>query len=113
MYSFCHHGIQFFSSSGFSMVISNVPGFAGTGVSSMGVIGDGKDRLEVVGDGIDTVCLVKCLRKKVGHADILQVEEVKDKKPEEKKPEEPKVVQQLPYYYHPGYYHYHLPSSWW
>ncbi|KAK3142340.1 hypothetical protein QOZ80_4BG0345290 [Eleusine coracana subsp. coracana] len=83
------------------------------GVSSMGVIGDGKDRLEVVGDGIDTVCLVKCLRKKVGHADILQVEEVKDKKPEEKKPEEPKVVQQLPYYYHPGYYHYHLPSSWW
>ncbi|GJN02631.1 hypothetical protein PR202_ga20001 [Eleusine coracana subsp. coracana] len=83
------------------------------GVSSMGVTGDGKDRLEVVGDGIDTVCLVKCLRKKVGHADILQVEEVKDKKPEEKKPEEPKVVQQLSYYYHPGYYHYHLPPSCW
>jgi hypothetical protein len=46
----------------------------------MGVTGDGKDRLEVVGDDIDTVCLVKCLRKKVGHAKILQMDEVKDKK---------------------------------
>jgi hypothetical protein len=79
----------------------------------MGVTGDGKDRLEVVGDDIDTVCLVKCLRKKVGHAKILQMDEVKDKKTEEKKPEkEPEVMQQLPYYYHPGYYHYHLPPQW-
>ncbi|TVU15651.1 hypothetical protein EJB05_39183 [Eragrostis curvula] len=68
------------------------------GVSSMGVTGDGKDRLEVVGNGIDTVCLVQCLRKKIGHASILQVEEVKDKKPEEKKnPEEPKIE-----YWYPG-----------
>ncbi|RCV34049.1 hypothetical protein SEVIR_7G140300v4 [Setaria viridis] len=84
------------------------------GVSSMGVTGNGKDQLEVVGDGVDTVCLVKCLRKKLGHADILKVEEVKDKKPEEKKPEEPKVVD-LPPYYYPGYYyhHHHLPAPWW
>ncbi|CAN6228477.1 unnamed protein product [Urochloa humidicola] len=86
------------------------------GVSSMGVTGDGKDQLEVVGDGIDTVCLVKCLRRKIGHADILKVEEVKDKKAEEKKkPEEPKVVDPPPYYY-PGYYyyhHHHQPASWW
>jgi hypothetical protein len=76
----------------------------------MGVTGDGKDQLEVVGDGVDTVCLVKCLRKKLGHADILKVEEVKDKKPEEKKkPEEPKVVD-LPPYHHHGYY---LPPPWW
>jgi hypothetical protein len=79
----------------------------------MGVTGDGQDRLEVVGDDIDTVCLVKCLRKKVGHAEILQMEEVKDKKTQEKKPEkEPEAVQQLPYYYHPGYYHYHLAPQW-
>ncbi|CAO2035386.1 unnamed protein product [Urochloa humidicola] len=38
------------------------------GVSSMGVTGDGKDQLEVVGDGVDTVCLVQCLRRKIGHA---------------------------------------------
>ena len=76
------------------------------GVSSMGIIGDGKDRLEVVGVDVDTVCLVTCLRKKLGHADIVKVEEVKDKKPEEK----PKVVELPPYYcpYYYGYYcHYH------
>ncbi|KAG8064878.1 hypothetical protein GUJ93_ZPchr0004g38884 [Zizania palustris] len=75
------------------------------GVSSMGVTGDGKDRLEVVGDGVDAVCLTNCLRKKFGYAEILQVEEVKDKKPEEKKPEEKKpplpVPCYPPYYYNP------------
>ncbi|KAF8715027.1 hypothetical protein HU200_027573 [Digitaria exilis] len=61
------------------------------GVNSIGITGDLKDRLEVVGEGIDVTCLVMCLRKKLCHAEILQVEEVKDKKPEDKKkPEEPK-----------------------
>ncbi|TVU15666.1 hypothetical protein EJB05_39199, partial [Eragrostis curvula] len=46
------------------------------GVSSVGVTGDSRDQLEVV--GIDAVCLIKCLRKKIGYANILQVEEVKD-----------------------------------
>ncbi|CAL5016470.1 unnamed protein product [Urochloa decumbens] len=76
------------------------------GVSSMGVTGDGKDQLEVVGDGVDTVCLVQCLRRKIGHAEILKVEEVKkkdDKKPEEKKPEP------LPYWWYHNYYNYHPP----
>ncbi|KAJ1271432.1 hypothetical protein BS78_06G128700 [Paspalum vaginatum] len=83
------------------------------GVSSMGVTGDGKDQLEVVGVDVDTVCLVRCLRKKLGHADIVKVEEVKDKKPEEKKkPEEPKVVDPPPYWY-PGYYYYHQQQPWW
>ena len=50
----------------------------------MGVTGDGRDQLEVVGDGVDTVGLVQCLRKKIGHAEILKVEEVK---PAEKKPD--------------------------
>ncbi|CAL5068356.1 unnamed protein product [Urochloa decumbens] len=77
-----------------------------SGVSSVGITGDQKDRLEVVGEGIDVVCLVnllrekkpclvKCLRKpQFCHADILLVEEVKDKKKEEeekkKKAEEEK-----------------------
>ena len=80
----------------------------------MGVTGDGRDQLEVVGDGVDTVCLVQCLRKKIGHAEILKVEEVKDKKPEEKKPEEPKIIADPPPYYYPGYYYYqHMPAPWW
>ncbi|CAN6268187.1 unnamed protein product [Urochloa humidicola] len=68
-----------------------------SGVSSVGITGDQKDQLEVGGEGIDVVCLVnrlredlcviKCLRKKLCHAEILKVEEVK---PEEKKKEEPK-----------------------
>ncbi|GJN27321.1 hypothetical protein PR202_gb15335 [Eleusine coracana subsp. coracana] len=81
---------------------------------SMGITGDGKDRLEVIGDDVDSVCLVSCLRKKVGHAEILQVEEVKEKKAEENKQqqqEDPKViVHQQPYYcYTVGDYHHQPP----
>ncbi|RLM66006.1 uncharacterized protein C2845_PM16G10480 [Panicum miliaceum] len=64
-----------------------------SGVGSIGITGDLKDRLEVVGEGIDITCLVHCLRRKLCcHAEILQVEEVKDKKPEpeKKKTEEPR-----------------------
>ncbi|XP_047071011.1 heavy metal-associated isoprenylated plant protein 16-like isoform X2 [Lolium rigidum] len=63
-----------------------------TGVISVAITGDYADRLEVIGDGVDLVCLVSCLRKKVGRAVILQVEpQVKDKKPEEEtKPAEKK-----------------------
>ncbi|CAL5068353.1 unnamed protein product [Urochloa decumbens] len=76
------------------------------GVSKMGITGDGKDRLEVEGEGVDAVCLVQCLRRKIGHAEILQVEEVK---PAEKKPEEPKVVP-LPYWY--PHHYYQPPYPW-
>ncbi|OEL35101.1 hypothetical protein BAE44_0003880 [Dichanthelium oligosanthes] len=66
------------------------------------ITGDAGEKLEVVGEGIDVACLVKCLRKKVGYADILQVEEVKDKKAEEKKkPEEPKAPQPVAVVVHP------------
>ncbi|WVZ86045.1 hypothetical protein U9M48_032888 [Paspalum notatum var. saurae] len=76
----------------------------------MEITGDGKDELEVVGDGIDIACLVMCLRKKVGHADILTVEVVKNK-PEEKKPEpeEPKPVP--PPFHCSGYYYAPPPPS--
>ncbi|CAD6263418.1 unnamed protein product [Miscanthus lutarioriparius] len=83
------------------------------GVISMAITGDAKEKLEVVGDGVDPVRLVSCLRRKVGHAEILQVEEVKDKKPEEekKKPEEPKPPQPVavhpPPQCYPGGYHYY------
>ncbi|XP_051212655.1 heavy metal-associated isoprenylated plant protein 16 [Lolium perenne] len=82
------------------------------GVTSMGITGDARDQLEVVGDGVDPVCLVNCLRKKLGVAHIVQVEEVKDKKPEEKKKEEPKPAAPLLYPYSgPGYYHHPYPSQ--
>ncbi|XP_037478139.1 heavy metal-associated isoprenylated plant protein 12-like [Triticum dicoccoides] len=82
---------------------------AGTaGVTSMGITVDARDQLEVVGDGLDPVCLVSCLCKKLGHAQIIKVEEVK--KPEEKKKDEPKPavpvpVNPPPCYYPPSYYH--------
>ena len=44
-----------------------------------------KDQIVVIGVGIDSVCLAKSLRKKLGYAQIVSVEDVK--KPEEKKPE--------------------------
>ncbi|KAM3367966.1 hypothetical protein ACQJBY_016493 [Aegilops geniculata] len=77
------------------------------GVTSMGITGDARDQLEVVGDGVDPVCLVCCLRKKLGHAKIIKVEEVK--KPEEKK-EDPKPPAPMPVPVHPPPYFY-PPSS--
>ncbi|CAN6248993.1 unnamed protein product [Urochloa humidicola] len=85
------------------------------GVISVAITGDARDKLKVVGDGVDPVCLVSCLRKKVGHAEILQVEEVKEKKPEEEKkkkkaedpkPQPPVVVHPLPQGYPGGGYYY-------
>ena len=85
------------------------------GVTSMGITGDARDQLEVVGEGVDPVCLVSCLRKKLGGAHIVQVEEVKEKKPEEKKKEDPKpgVPLYAPPHYYPGpsYYHHPYPSQ--
>jgi len=60
-----------------------------SGVSSIGIVGDGRDRLEVVGDGMDAACLVHCLRKKLGHAELLMMGDVKDK---EARPEPVVVV---------------------
>lgn len=77
----------------------------------MAITGDAKDKLEVVGDGVDPVRLVSCLRRKVGPAEILQVDEVKDKKPEEPKPPQPMVVHPPPPQSCPGgyYYYYNHP----
>ncbi|CAL5068347.1 unnamed protein product [Urochloa decumbens] len=73
----------------------------------------GEEKLELVGDGIDPVRLVCHLRKKLCYADILQVEEVKDKKPEEKKQaQQQPVVEHPPPQGCPGNcycHHYHPP----
>ncbi|XP_062177910.1 heavy metal-associated isoprenylated plant protein 41-like [Alnus glutinosa] len=46
------------------------------GVSSVG-LGAQEGRVEVIGDGVDAPKLVKSLRKKVGHTDIVTLEAVK------------------------------------
>ncbi|KAI9185465.1 hypothetical protein LWI28_007561 [Acer negundo] len=52
--------------------------------------GEGKDKMVVIGDGVDAATLTGNLRKKLGYAELLLVEEVKGKK-EEKKVEKKEV----------------------
>lgn len=48
------------------------------GVDSVAIEGENKDQLVVVGDGVDPANVTILLRKKVGRATIVKVEEVKD-----------------------------------
>lgn len=45
------------------------------GVDSVGIEGD--DRVVVIGNGVDATKLTICMRKKVGHTDLISVAEVK------------------------------------
>ncbi|KAK8691171.1 hypothetical protein V6N13_074690 [Hibiscus sabdariffa] len=54
------------------------------GVISVALEGAEKDKLVIIGDGVDAACLTEALRKKLCHASIEIVEEVKDPKPEKK-----------------------------
>ena len=78
---------------------------ATVGVDSVALAGDGRDQVVVVGDGIDSVRLTTALRKKVGHAQLLQVGEVK-KEEEKKKPAETAAASAVEYTYPWNYYHY-------
>ncbi|CAN6559104.1 unnamed protein product [Malus baccata var. baccata] len=51
---------------------------AAYGVSKVSIEGTDKDHLEVRGDGVDSVRLTGLLRKKVGFATIVQIEQVKE-----------------------------------
>ncbi|KAJ0986947.1 hypothetical protein J5N97_005303 [Dioscorea zingiberensis] len=48
-----------------------------TGVESVALEGKDRDQLVVIGDGVDSINLTNILRKKVGHADLVTVNEVK------------------------------------
>ncbi|CAK7324807.1 unnamed protein product [Dovyalis caffra] len=54
------------------------------GVTSMALGGAAKDQIVVIGEEVDSVKLGKSLRKKVGNANIMSVEEEKDKGKDEK-----------------------------
>ncbi|KAM0830045.1 hypothetical protein ACQ4PT_065905 [Festuca glaucescens] len=75
---------------------------ATSGVNSVALAGDGKDQVVVVGDGIDSVKLTTALRRKVGHAQLVQVGEAKK---EEKKPAEAAAAV-VEYTYPWNYYQY-------
>jgi hypothetical protein len=75
---------------------------ATVGVDSVALAGDGKDQVVVVGDGIDSIKLTTRLRRKVGHAQIVQVGDAK--KEEEKKPAATAVEYTYPWH------HYQYPS---
>uniref|UniRef100_A0A0E0KRQ3 HMA domain-containing protein n=1 Tax=Oryza punctata TaxID=4537 RepID=A0A0E0KRQ3_ORYPU len=68
------------------------------GVISLAITGDDRDKLEVVGVGVDVTRLVICLRKKVRCAEILLVEEVKDKEEEKEEEEKPECKPCYPPY---------------
>lgn len=92
-----------------------------SGVDSVALAGDGKDQVVVVGDGVDSIKLTAALRKKVGHATLVTVGEVKK---EEKKPEPATAaVVEYSWSYHPYayappaqhvvYQQYPASSPWW
>uniref|UniRef100_A0ACD5YTY8 Uncharacterized protein n=1 Tax=Avena sativa TaxID=4498 RepID=A0ACD5YTY8_AVESA len=81
---------------------------ATTGVDSVALAGDPKDQLVVVGDGVDPVKLTSALRRKVGHAELVQVGDVK-KEEEKKKPAEPTAAASVVEYAYPWQY-YQYPS---
>ncbi|XP_037482018.1 disease resistance protein Pik-1-like [Triticum dicoccoides] len=81
------------------------------GVDSVALAGDAKDQVVVVGHGVDSVKLTSALRRKVGHAELVQVGDVK--KEDGKKPAATAAVVEH-YYPHSGYsypYGYCYPSQ--
>uniref|UniRef100_A0A2N9GFH4 HMA domain-containing protein n=1 Tax=Fagus sylvatica TaxID=28930 RepID=A0A2N9GFH4_FAGSY len=48
------------------------------GVTSVAIEGADKSQVVVIGDGVDSACLTRSLRKKLGHATIVSVQELKE-----------------------------------
>ncbi|GLT57567.1 hypothetical protein SLA2020_305330 [Shorea laevis] len=63
---------------------------AAEGVTSVAFQGEDRDRLLIEGDGVDAACLTESLRKKLCHATLETVEEIKPKEEKEEKKEEEK-----------------------
>ncbi|KAL5981361.1 hypothetical protein ACLOJK_015416 [Asimina triloba] len=50
------------------------------GASSVSIEGKERDEVVVIGDGVDPIKLTRSMRKKVGHAELISVQEVKQLK---------------------------------
>ncbi|GMY30803.1 heavy metal-associated isoprenylated plant protein 47-like [Fagus crenata] len=77
------------------------------GVSSVAIEGADKSQVVVIGDEVDSASLTRSLRKKLGHATIVSVQELKEdakKKPEEKEPTTLYCTQYPWQYQYPMYY---------
>ena len=55
------------------------------GVISVAFKGPRRDQIEIIGDEVDAARLAKLLRKKLGYADLVSVEEITEKKTNDKK----------------------------
>lgn len=49
------------------------------GVNSVNIEGESKDRVVVIGEDVDAANLTSCMRKKVGHTELVTVVELKGK----------------------------------
>ncbi|KAK7303455.1 hypothetical protein RJT34_14362 [Clitoria ternatea] len=47
------------------------------GVNSVSIEGENKDQVVVIGDGVDAANLTSCIRKKVGHTELVTVTQAK------------------------------------
>ncbi|XP_050206633.1 disease resistance protein Pik-1-like [Mercurialis annua] len=74
-----------------------------SGVDSAALGGQDKSQIEVVGEGVDAVELTTQLRKNVGHAELVSVGAVPEKK-EEPKPQSQQII--WPYHGGGGVPHY-------
>ncbi|BFG29786.1 hypothetical protein CerSpe_160600 [Prunus speciosa] len=54
------------------------------GVISVAFQGPNRDKMVITGDGVDAADMAKSLRKKLGYADLVSVEEITEKKAEKK-----------------------------
>ncbi|PQQ04849.1 uncharacterized protein Pyn_07249 [Prunus yedoensis var. nudiflora] len=54
------------------------------GVISVAFQGPNRDKMVITGDGVDAADMAKSLRKKLGYADLVSVEEITEKKAENK-----------------------------
>ncbi|XP_057807068.1 heavy metal-associated isoprenylated plant protein 47-like [Salvia miltiorrhiza] len=69
------------------------------GVESAAIVRGDKDQVVVMGDGVDSVELTRRLRKKMGHAELMSVEQTSAAA-------EAQAVVPPPYYGFPYYHHY-------
>nr|XP_011462196.1 PREDICTED: uncharacterized protein LOC105350895 [Fragaria vesca subsp. vesca] len=97
-------------------IAANTPG-----VNRVSIEGADRDHLEVIGNGVDSVCLTRALRKKLGFANIISVEQVGESRCNYSEEERPTAIQycattssysshfQHPQIGYPMYYH-HEPT---
>ncbi|BBG97285.1 Copper transport protein family [Prunus dulcis] len=82
------------------------------GVISVAFQGPNRDKMVITGDGVDAADMAKSLRKKLGYADLVSVEEITEKEAEQEKKAENAHARPQPCSHHPQLEFYiHDPPS--